>query len=446
MSGTVLILGGGIAGLTAALHLSASGYSVTVIEQAATVGGRLFHAPPPLLLEAHHATWSLLHRLGKDVATRRLRHTPLEFLQSSGARIQFLHLPLPSPLNTLFGTTLFQGLSMRDRWHLLSFLERTWEQDPPLPNDLDLRVADEWLADIGQSENARSGVWNCLARLLLGASLSQVSAGLFMRTLRRCFLTGAKATKLILPSHGIDSFLLAPLKAQLATLGVQFRLNTTATHLQFDRDRVTRVDSTDRTSFTADWYVAALPRHRLTPLLPERIVTHYAYFQQLSRLNESPLVIVRLHVAQAIDHTQLLLLEQRTFHWMIRHPDRELHEQAAVVWAIAVEAKDLIAEANEALIRLALKDMEAAFPTPASVPRVIKADVVRQPQAYLTPQPATQQCRPLPRSPFSNFFVAGDWTDTGWPANLESAILSGQRCAEAISAEVSNIDKESARD
>lgn len=335
---------------------------------------------------------------------------------------------------------------MRDRWHLLSFLERTWEQDPPLPNDLDLRVADEWLADIGQSENARSGVWNCLARLLLGASLSQVSAGLFMRTLRRCFLTGAKATKLILPSHGIDSFLLAPLKAQLATLGVQFRLNTTATHLQFDRDRVTRVDSTDRTSFTADWYVAALPRHRLTPLLPERIVTHYAYFQQLSRLNESPLVIVRLHVAQAIDHTQLLLLEQRTFHWMIRHPDRELHEQAAVVWAIAVEAKDLIAEANEALIRLALKDMEAAFPTPASVPRVIKADVVRQPQAYLTPQPATQQCRPLPRSPFSNFFVAGDWTDTGWPANLESAILSGQRCAEAISAEVSNIDKESARD
>ncbi|MBA3753231.1 MAG: FAD-dependent oxidoreductase, partial [Nitrospira sp.] len=43
-------------------------------------------------------------------------------------------------------------------------------------------------------------------------------------------------------------------------------------------------------------------------------------------------------------------------------------------------------------------------------------------------------CRPLPNSPFLNFFVAGDWTDTGWPANLESAILSGQRCAEAIPA------------
>ena len=74
MSGTVLILGGGISGLTAALQLSASGHAVTVIEQAAKVGGRLCHAPPPLLLEAHHATWSLLNRLGKDVVTRRLRH------------------------------------------------------------------------------------------------------------------------------------------------------------------------------------------------------------------------------------------------------------------------------------------------------------------------------------------------------------------------------------
>lgn len=436
MSGTVLILGGGISGLTAALQLSASGHAVTVIEQAAKVGGRLCHAPPPLLLEAHHATWSLLNRLGKDVVTRRLRHTPLEFLQSSGARIQFLHLPLPSPLNTLLGTTLFQGLSMRDRWHLLSFLERTWERDPPLPNDLDLRVADEWLAGIGQSESARQGVWNCLARLLLGASLSQVSAGLFMRTLRRCFLTGAKATKLILPSHGVDTLLLAPLKAQLDTMGVQFRLNTTATHLHFDRDRVVRVEAADRTSFTADRYIAALPRHHLTPLLPERVVTHYAYFQQLARLSESPLLIVRLHVDQVIDHTQLVLLEQRTFHWMIRHSDHTLHEQAAVVWAIAVEATDLLAQSNETLIHLAVKDMEAAFPTPTptSAPRLIEASVVRQPLAYLTPRPATQHCRPLPSSPFPNFFVAGDWTDTGWPANLESAILSGQRCAQAISA------------
>jgi len=433
MSGTVLILGGGIAGLTAALSLRTKGHTVTVIEQAAKVGGRLRHAPPPLLLEAHQATWSLLDILGKTADAKRSRHTPLEFLQSTGARIQFLHLPLPSPLNTLLGTTLFQGLSMRDRWHLLSFLERTWEQDPPLPGDLDFRIADEWLASIGQSEGARRGVWNSLARLLLGAPLSQVSAALFMRTLRRCFLTGAKATRLTIPPHGADSFLVSPLRTRLETMGVQFRLNSTATRLRFERDRVARVDLDDRTELTADRYIAALPRRGLTSLLPERIVTHYAYFQQLSRLSDSPFLMVRLHVAQPTERTQLVLLERNTFHWMIRHPDQELHEAATVVWAIAVAEPDLSAEEDGELVRRAMDDLAAAFPS-ASPPLLIESQVIRIPQAVLTPEPGAQQCRPLPNSPFANLLVAGDWTDTGWPANLESAVLSGQRCADAIPA------------
>lgn len=436
MNRTVLILGGGIAGLTAALHLAADGHAVTVIEQADHLGGRLCHAPPPLLLEAHTATWSLLKTLGKDTATRRLRHTPLEFLQATGTRTQFLHLPLPSPLNTLLGTTLFQGLSMRDRWHLLSFLERTWEQDPPLPNDLDTRAADEWLASIGQSEHARHGVWNSLARLLLGAALPQVSAELFMRTLRRCFLTGARATKLIIPPHGLDSFLLTPLRAQLDRMGVRSRLNTTATQLHFTQDRVAHVELADRTRLTADWYVAALPHHRLTPLLPERVVTHYAYFQQISRLSESPLVIVRLHLAQPVEQTQLVLLERNRLHWMIRHADEERHEQAAVLWAVAVDEPGLLPQSKDDLVQLTLKDMERAFPG-GPLPRLIESDIVRLPSAILTTKPGTHQCRPLSHSPFTNFLVAGAWTDTGWPASLESAILSGQRSAALVPADAS---------
>ncbi len=436
MSQSVLILGGGIAGLTAALSLAAQGHSVTVVEQGAHLGGRMWHAPPPVLLEAHGATWSLIKTLGQDSVTRSLRHTPLEFLQSTGTRIQFLHLPLPSPLNTLLGTTLFQGLSMRDRWHLLSFLERTWEQDPPLPNDLDSRVADEWLTSIGQSETARHGVWNSLARLLLGAALEDISAGLFMRTLRRCFLTGARATKLIVPPQGVDSFLLVPLTRELDRLGVRVKLNATVTQVRFSHTRVTEVELADRTRLTADWYLSALPPQRLTPLLPERVVTHYAYFQQLSRLSESPLVVVRLHLDQPTRQTQLILLEGKTFHWMIRHPEEERHEQTSVVWAQAVGEPSLLPQSTEELVRLAVDDLTAAFPTTSS-PRVLDCNVIRLASAMLAAKPATHQYRPIATSPFINFLVTGAWTDTSWPANLESAILSGQRGAEAISAQLS---------
>jgi len=434
MSRQVLILGGGLSGLTAALHLATSGHAVTVLDQADQVGGRLHHAPPPILLESHHATWSLLNSLGRDTMARQLRHTPLEFLQATGARVQFLHLPLPSPLNTLLGTTLFQGLSMRDRWHLLSFLERTWEQDPPLPNDLDTRAADEWLTSIGQSEQARHGVWNSLARLLLGAALPTVSAGLFMRTLRRCFLTGARATKLIVPPQGVDTFLLAPLKARLDAVGVQFRLNTMVAQLHFAQHRVTNVELTDRSRLTADWYLSALPHNRLTPLLPERVVTHYAYFQQLSHLSESSMLAVRLHVDRPADRTQLVLLEGKTFHWMIRHADETRHNQASVIWAMAVGEPGLLPLSQEDLIRLAREDVAAIFPEETPSRHVLDAEVLRLPSAMLSARPGAQQFRPLSTSPFANLLVAGAWTDTGWPANHESAVLSGQRCATALAA------------
>ncbi|MDL1889166.1 FAD-dependent oxidoreductase [Nitrospirales bacterium NOB] len=430
MNRSVLILGGGIAGLTAAFRLAADGLAVTIIEESAHLGGGLSQTSSPLLLDAHHATWSLLDQLGKGSLLRRLRHTPLEFLQANGARTQFLHLPLPSPLNTLIGTTLYQGLSMRDRWHLLSFLERTWERDPPLPGDLDRRAADEWLASIGQSESARQGLWNSLARLLLGAALSQASADLFMRTLRRCFLTGARATKLVLPPVRLASLLVTPLAARLEEMGVRVLVNSPTAQVSFERDRVVGVKLADWSTVSADCYISALPRSKLTPLLPERIVTHYAYFQQLGRLLEVPLALVRLHLAQTIEQTQLVLMERRSFHWITRHADNERQEDSSVVWATAIDEPSLLALPKEDLVRLALRDAVSAFSWP-SAPPLLETEVFQIPQAQLAPRPGAQQCRPLAQSPFANFFVAGDWTDTGWPANLESAVLSGQRAADA---------------
>ena len=90
-------------------------------------------------------------------------------------------------------------------------------------------------------------------------------------------------------------------------------------------------------------------------------MTHYAYFQQLSRLRESPLMIVRLHLDEEIEQAQLVLLEHHTFHWIIRHQDEELHERASVVWVIAVDAEDLLAQSDEGLTSLALADVNG-FP------------------------------------------------------------------------------------
>ena len=320
---------------------------------------------------------------------------------------------------------------MRDRWHLLAFLERTWERDPPMPDDLEMQAAEPWLAGIGQSETARRSVWNPLSRLMLGGDLENVSASLFMRTLRRYFFTGARASKIIVPSIDVSRLLVTPLIERLTEQGVSIRLSTAVTGLQFSHDRVTAAEFGNRNTFAADTYVIALPFSRLRRLLPERVMTHYAYFQQLGRLRGSCMVAVHLQVAYCTARASVILLPQGSFHWCITRPAVEGMEEVTDLYLVATGNTGLFSSSDAVVLEIARTDVAAAYP-PLTTPPLTRHGITRVSESNLSVKPGTQQYRPLQRSPFPNLFLAGDWTDTGWPANLESAIESGNRCVAAI--------------
>jgi uncharacterized protein with NAD-binding domain and iron-sulfur cluster len=127
----------------------------------------------------------------------------------------------------------------------------------------------------------------------------------------------------------------------------------------------------------------------------------------------------------------VVLLEQRTFHWLIHQPDETMKEGTSIAWVVAVGEGRLMEKHDDQLIRAAVEDTEAALSL-ASPATVLSSHCGRDPYGILDVRPGTQQYRPMQQSPFPNLLVAGDWTDTSWPAVLESAVLSGQRCAEAI--------------
>lgn len=430
MNETVAILGGGIAGLTAALALSSRGYGVTIVDEAAHLGGRLTSNPLVLLLGCHTATWTLLEALA-TAPQADTRSVPLEFLRPDGARVRYSPLPLPSPLHTLAGTTLFQGFSLRDRWHLLTFLERTWEGDPPMPDDLESRTAEQWLIEIGQSEQARSTVWNPLSRFLLGDGLDRVSAALFMRTLRRSFFTGIRAGRMQVPSTDLSRLLITPLTEQLQSRGVSLRLATRATGVQCTRDRMTAIELENGERLTANHYVSALPFAAFRRLLPERLLTHYAYFQHIGRLETSRMIAVRLHVGERSSAASVVLLPQRAFHWVITRPHSDTNDGTTVLWMVAVGESQLFAASDTDVLEAARTDAAAAYPALAAAPW-LSHHISRCSNTPLAVRPGTQLYRPIQQSPLANLFVAGAWTDTGWPPNLESAIASGERCAALI--------------
>ena len=102
-----------------------------------------------------------------------------------------------------------------------------------------------------------------------------------------------------------------------------------------------------------------------------------------------------------------------------------------LVSLVATGKVDVLDRPDRELLEVALHEVRAAFPALSSA-RTQEYRIVREPHAFLSVKPGTAALRPLQQSPFLNLCLAGDWTDTGLPATLESAILSGERCADAI--------------
>jgi len=437
MSPTALILGGGPAGLAAALRLSTHGHAVTLVERNDHLGGRLLPGAvadpgdtiPPVFMGHHQATLALLKELGTADAAKPSGSLRLEF-QFPGGRLACLMQPwLPAPFHTILGMMLFGGLPVADRWRLLDVVERSWEGDPALPQNLDQRTAEDWLAERKQSERARADVWTPLARFLTGDDLVTISAAALIGALARGFLSVRRHGSLSVPTETLQNLLLAPLAAKLAQKGATIRLNTAAALLQIERERVTGVRLRDGATLTADRYVVALPHKQVTAIVPEGVLTHYAYFQQLTRLEDSPALTVHLLVDPALQAPRVVLFARRTFHWLVSRPS--LRPSGTLVSLIATGKPELFERADEDLIRLALEEAAYAYPGSKAI-TVLGRRVVRAPRAFLTMSPGTRVHRPLPQGPFDNLLLAGDWTDTGLPATLESAIVSGNRCAEMI--------------
>jgi uncharacterized protein with NAD-binding domain and iron-sulfur cluster len=435
MKRRVLVIGGGPAGLSAALSLCRNGYAVTILEARRELGGRLVCAPNDEMSIQwgwHRATRAALQHLGTLATFAQLPPGQFSCLLP-GQRPTKLHPSwLPGPLGLIFGLGGFMALPWMDRWRLLSEIERRWEHGAVLSTDLDTRTAWDWLLEMGQSEQALRTVWTPLTRFLIGQDAAITSASAFIDTVRRCFFSGRKGSRLSMSAANARTWFVEPARRELKRLGATLRCDSPVEQLRCDAQRLTTAYLLRGEALSADWYVAAVPARSLTALLPERAVTRFSYFQQLGQLQETPALIVQCQLDYRTIAPQVRLLSEGPFHWMLIRPTAREDTQVALV---ATQASELLRRDDAELQRLAIAELPLAVAALGVPIHQAKEWLIsRKPDAFLSLRPGTAVLRPLQQSPFSNFLLAGDWTDTGLTPSLESAILSGERCAEAIMA------------
>lgn len=353
---------------------------------------------------------------------------PLEFSLHDDSLVQYPRTYLPAPLHPWVNLLKFSGIPWKERWRLASWVEQLWEGDERLPADLEQRTADEWLASIRQSAQTRRLVWNPLARWLTGNDLSAMSADAFVTSMRPLFLSTRSDSRISVLQDSPRNCFVQPITEVLTQAGATILRKTEATLLRYEQDHISGILLRDGSLLQADWYVAALPPQQLTPLLPERWLTRYAYFQQIAELQSIDRTILHVHAEQPCATPRLVLLSDTSFHSVLATAATPEHTCFSLITTDSLFAPAQPDSNLEELIPDLLRSLGLLLPES----RITSTDRRTIPGAILSLSPGTKLHRPIQRSPITNLLVAGAWTDTGWPPSLESAIVSGNRCADAI--------------
>lgn len=422
---SVIILGRTLPGLIAAADLARQGYPVTLLEHPRWTSDWRF---PAYLLGCHRRTWALLRSLSPQESAYRDHALPLEFRIPDGRIVSYRSTSLPGSLHWIAGLVRFRGLSWQDRWQLLSYLERVWEQEAAVPTSLEQRTAAAWLTAIGQSQAACDTVWDPLVRFLTGNRLATLSAATFAQAIAQPFLSESSAAQLTLLESSLDDRLMAPLAAALAHNGVTVLPQRDLPHLHFERNAITHVRLCDGATLQATWYLSALPHRHLLALLPDRLLTRYAYFSQIGELRNRHELTVEMRGPRQERAPRLLLLSGTSFERL----SVTAAESESSTFRLTLTVDDTTApQTDEDLCGLARKDLRSIMP---AIPDTALSPIAvqRRDQAMLSLTPGTALSRPIQRSPMHNLLVAGGWTDTGWPDHIESAVVSAHRCAEII--------------
>jgi uncharacterized protein with NAD-binding domain and iron-sulfur cluster len=149
-------------------------------------------------------------------------------------------------------------------------------------------------------------------------------------------------------------------------------------------------------------------------------------------LKPSPIISIHLLFNKSLTEYTFTALLNSPIQWVF-NKEKIFRDTAyrGLLSIVISGAHEYIDVPSEKLVEMALRELKKVFPA-TSPARLLSSKVIKERHATFSPQPGVDKFRPSQKTPIENLFLAGDWTDTGLPATIEGAVLSGQKCAKAI--------------
>ncbi|MFZ0921668.1 MAG: FAD-dependent oxidoreductase, partial [Candidatus Acidiferrales bacterium] len=187
----------------------------------------------------------------------------------------------------------------------------------------------------------------------------------------------------------------------------------------------------------ADACIAAVPHDELLELLPEELRANNSTFANLKQLQTSPITGVHLWYDRRVLDKPFLTLLDHTVQWIFNKSllygsgDGSAKDTGQYLQLVISASYELIPKTRQEIVDLCIRELHEVLPAARNA-QLRKANVVKEVHATFSPRPGSDAWRPPQRTEIGGFFLAGDWTRTGWPSTMEGAVRSGYLAAEAV--------------
>jgi len=437
---SVIVIGGGVAGLSSSVFLKAKGFDVTLIESSPKLGGRtysfydkekemFFDNGQHILAGWYENTFAFLKAIGSYDRLNFQNRLEVNFIDTE-KKVYRLKCPdAPAPMNLIRGLLKYGALNFRDKAALLGI--RLLFNESRNSGEGYTNVS-ELLRGIRQTPNLMKFFWEPFILAVFNNRPENIDADLFVRVLKKGFSRKLNSA-LVIPDINLNELFVEPAVEYFRKNDVKMILGNGVEKIQITNGRCEFVHLRDGEKIGADYFVCAVPFFAFRSLFDKIVLEENKFKSQF--LKPSGIVSVHLFFDKKIPKD---LIPDNSFgmtgllgtivQWIFRRSD--FHLSLVISGADDLQITNLD---NEEIYTICVNDLKNTI-TGFDKLNISGFKVIKEKRATFVPDFSSKEFRSGIKTKYENFFIAGDWTDTGLPATIESAATSARMCADAITA------------
>ena len=427
-------VGAGLSGLAATSALARTGASVVLVERKSFVGGRAYSYPHPALqeeIDSQHVIVGCCTNFRQLCQVNGLSdeirwYDGYTFMEPGGRVSRIEPSVLPAPAHTVPSFLRAPMLSFTDKLGIsrgLATFLRSYSRD-------DRQSVAAWLKQTRQTERAIRHFWSPILISALNDSLDRCSMRYAGQIFHESFLKSPEGSRLGIPALPLSEFF-AKIADVSASHGAVLRGKTGVQGMERSGD-LWRLRMADGGEICARNVILALPFDQLSAVLPPDIFSQLLLGGTAPFLH-SPITTVHLWYDREITSMDHAVLLDSPIEWLF-HKSRIRRWSAgrgSYVELTTSASHAQLRQNREEILSTALRELERFFPE-AGTAHLRKSGILKEAKATFSVVPGLDAHRPAQKTGVEHLYLAGDWTQTGWPSTMEGAVRSGYLAAEAV--------------